>query len=194
MKRTEVSKKELLLLEKNKLQNVLSTLYTYPDIDFSLTELSAQAGVSKSSMSRFLDILEENELVNVIDRGIVFRIRAKTDSYQFIKRKIVHNLNSVYESGIVEYLDEFLNHPKAIILFGSFRSGEDRSDSDIDIAIETTENVDVGTIRPKGIDAFEALLGRKIQVLLFNRKNVDPNLFANIANGILLLGSLEVKV
>lgn len=194
MKRTEVSKKELLLLEKNKLQNVLSTLYMYPDIDFSLTELSAQAGVSKSSMSRFLDILEENELVNVIDRGVVFRIRAKTDSYQFIKRKIVYNLNAIYESGIVEYLDEFLNHPKAIILFGSFRSGEDRSDSDIDIAIETTENVDVGTIRPKGIDAFEALLGRKIQVLLFNRKNVDPNLFTNIANGILLLGSLEVKV
>lgn len=194
MKRTKVSKKGLLLLEKNKLQNVLSTLYMYPDIDFSLTELSAQAGVSKSSMSRFLDILEENELVNVIDRGIVFRIRAKTDSYQFIKRKIVYNLNAIYESGIVEYLDEFLNHPKAIILFGSFRSGEDRSDSDIDIAIETTENVDVGTIRPKGIDAFEALLGRKIQVLLFNRKNIDPNLFTNIANGILLLGGLEVKV
>ncbi len=194
MKRTEVSKKELLLLEKNKLQNVLSTLYTYPDIDFSLTELSAQAGVSKSSMSRFLDILEKNELVNVIDRGIVFRIRAKTDSYQFIKRKIVYNLNAIYESGIVEYLDESLNHPKAIILFGSFRLGEDRSDSDIDIAIETTEDVDVGTVRPKGIDAFEALLGRKIQVILFNRKNIDPNLFTNIANGILLLGGLEVKV
>lgn len=182
------------MLERNKLQNVLSVLYGYPEVEFSLTELAAKAGVSKSTMSRFLDVLEENGLVDVIDRGIVFRIKAKTDSYQFIKRKIVYNLNLVYESGIVEYLDNSLNHPKAIILFGSFRWGQDRSDSDIDVAIETTEDVDVATVRPEGIDGFETLLSRKIQVIAFNRKSIDLKLFANIANGIVLSGLLEVKL
>ena len=193
MKGTGVSKKKLLLLERNKLQNVLAVIYTYSDLDFSLTELAAKAGVSKSSASRFLDILEKNDLVSVIDQGIIFRIRAKRDSYQFIKRKIVYNLNLIFESGIVEYLDSSLNHPKAIILYGSYRWGQERSDSDIDIAIETTEEVDVATIRPEGIDGFEKFLGRKIQVLAFNRKSIDSNLFTNIANGIVLSGLLEVK-
>ncbi|MBI2145332.1 nucleotidyltransferase domain-containing protein [Candidatus Woesearchaeota archaeon] len=144
-------------------------------------------------MNRFLGVLEENEIVTV-NQGVVFRIKAKTESYQFIKRKIVHNLNVVYESGLVEFLDESLNHPKTIILFGSYRWGQDRSDSDIDIAIETTEDVSVTSVRPDGIDAYEKAIDRKIHILTFNRKSIDLNLFTNLANGIVLSGVLEVRL
>ena len=40
---------------------------------------------------------------------------------------------------------------------------------------------------------FEQIIGRRIQIHLFSRENIDTGIFNNIANGILLWGFLEVK-
>jgi predicted nucleotidyltransferase len=77
-------------------------------------------------------------------------------------------------------------------LFGSYRKGEDISTSDIDIAIEDNDTKDHQT-HPLREPDFEKLLGRNIQIHLFSRKNVDHNVFNNIANGIVLSGFLEVR-
>ena len=110
-----------------------------------------------------------------------------------MKSKIIHNLNFIYQSGLVEYLNEHFNNPKAIILFGSFRKGDDISTSDIDIAIEADEVKEYKTVTMKELIEFENLIKRKIQIHLFNRKNADVHVFNNIANGIVLMGFLEVK-
>ena len=194
MKRTNVSKIEQLLLEKTGMERLLTVLYWWPEAEFSLTELARQAGVSKSTVSRLIDSLIAQGIATVEEKGIVFRIRANIESFQFIKGKIAYNLKFLYDSGLVEFLEDALGHPPAIILFGSFRKGDDISTSDIDIAVETLEVADIHTVRPKGIERIEKhFVGRKIQIHLFNRKKVDINVFNNIANGIVLSGFLEVK-
>jgi predicted nucleotidyltransferase len=194
MKGTSVLKKEQVLLEETGVRRLLTVLYWWPEVEFSLTELAEKAGVSKSTASRLIDTLVDPGIATADEERIVFRIKANTNSFQFIKRKIAYNLHYVYESGLVEFLEDALGHPPAIVLFGSFREGEDISTSDVDIAVETLEDMDISTIRPEGIERIERhYAGRNIQVHVFNRKRIDINVFNNIANGIVLSGFLEVK-
>jgi len=93
----------------------------------------------------------------------------------------------------VEFLAKEYNNPKSIILFGSFRKGEDVSSSDIDIAIEKEETKEYKTLFLKELADYEKFIRRRIQLHEFNRKIVDIHIFNNIANGIVLYGFLEVK-
>jgi len=78
-------------------------------------------------------------------------------------------------------------------LFGSFRKGEDLSNSDIDIAIESEDCEDYKIVALRELSAQEKEINRKIQIHLFNRNSIDNGVFNNIANGILLWGFLEVN-
>lgn len=193
MKRTKVIKKERLLQERTAIQDISAVIFAYPEVEFSLTELAQKAKVAKSTASRLLKSLLDKKIIRLEDKGIVFRIRANIGNFEYTKRKIVYNLNMLYESGIVDFLESALAHSKAMMLFGSFRKGDDISTSDVDIAVETLEEVNTETIEVEGIEAFENFLGKKVQILRFNRKRVDINVFNNIANGILLSGFLEVR-
>ena len=188
-----VAKRFLLFQEETAIQRMLSTLFLYPEMEFTLSELAKQARVSKSSASRLLQMLKTAGFIHVIDKGIVFRIRSNTESFEYRKRKIAHNLMALYESNFVEYLETFFKNPVSIVLFGSFRKGDDISTSDIDIAVETLEEIKHEIVRPPKVESFEKLFNRKIEVHLFNRKKVDINVFNNIANGIVLSGFLEVR-
>jgi hypothetical protein len=48
-------------------------------------------------------------------------------------------------------------------------------------------------LRLPELKELERDLHRPIQIHLFNRKRIDPNVFTSIANGIVLLGFLDVK-
>ena len=191
MKRTNVLKK--IWMEETALQKSLSVVFRFPEVEFSLTELSQKAGVTKSTAHRLLPKLLHYEIIKLEKKTTVFKIMANIGSFEYTKRKIIHNLNMVYQSGIVEFLDAALSHPQAILLFGSFRKGDDISTSDVDIAVETLEDTETQTAHVKGLEGFEAFFGRKVQILLFNRKKVDINVFNNMANGTVLSGFLEVK-
>ncbi len=198
MKRTRVAKKEQWLVERaaesGAALEILNRLYWSSEIEFSLTELANAAQVAKSTASRILYSLKEAGLVTVEDKGTAYRIKANRENPRFVNGKIAYNLKYLFDSGLVEFLDKHYKHPRAIVLFGSYRKGEDISTSDIDIAIETGREIELETDRPAGIEEFERHFpGRKLQIHLFNRKKVDINLFNNIANGIVLSGFLEVK-
>ncbi len=191
MKRTTVPKNER---ELTALDKVLRVIFWNPESEFSLSELALKAGVSKSTASRLLESLKKNRIVKVDDKGMVLRIKANIDCPEFVKMKIVYNLKIVFDSGLVDFLNEKLAYPKAIVLIGSFRKGEDISTSDIDIAVETGKAADTETVHIDGIEQYEKIFqGRKVQVILFNRKSVDLNLFNSIVNGIVLSGFMEAK-
>jgi len=193
MKKPFSSKKEQLLDLETAKQKVLRVLFQSPEKEFSLSDLAKEAKVKKSNIGRILEKLKEIEFIEIISLKNIWRIKANQRNWYFMKSKIIHNLNLVYLSGLVEFLNEHFKNPKAIILFGSFRNGDDISNSDIDIAIETDEIQDYQIIGLRELTDFEEEIGRKIQIHLFNRKNIDLNVFNNIANGIVLLGFLEVK-
>jgi predicted nucleotidyltransferase len=194
MKKPISSKKEQLFKKMTSEQKIAEILYKHPYKEFTLSGIAKEAGVSKSRTSTILTRMVKHGFIILEKLGSkLWRIRANNESFEFRKRKIVYNLNAVYSSGIVEFLNEYFQNPKSIILFGSFRSGEDGEGSDIDIAVETVGEKKLEVKTFKEFRKLENLLGRKIKVHIFGRKGIDKNLFANIANGIVLYGFLEVS-
>ena len=190
----KVTKKYLKLFIQNALQRVLEVLFRYPEKEFSLSDLAKEAGVAKPHIGAILTSLEQLGFITITRLTKIWRIKANQQSRNFIKSKIIYNLNFIYQSGLVEFLTEHFGNPKSIILFGSFRQGEDFSTSDIDLAIETDETEEYKTIELRILSDFEREIGRKIQIHLFTRKDIDVHVFNNIANGIVLSGFLEVKI
>ena len=188
-----VTKKYLKLLIETSRQRILEVFYKYPEKEFSLSDLAKEAGVAKPHVGRILEELHSINFIQITKLSKIWRIRANQQNWNFMKNKIIYNLNFVYQSGLVEFLNERFNNPKSIILFGSFRKGEDISTSDIDIAIEADDVHEYKVISLKELVEFENIINKKIQIHLFNKKNVDLNVFNNIANGIVLMGFLEVK-
>jgi predicted nucleotidyltransferase/predicted DNA-binding protein YlxM (UPF0122 family) len=189
----KVTKKYLRLLVQNPMQRVLEVLFSYPEQEFSLSDIAKEAEVSKPHIGAILAKLEQLSFITIVKLTKIWRIKANQQSGNFLKSKMVYNLNFIYQSGLVEFLIEHFGNPKAIVLFGSFRRGEDFSTSDIDIAIESDETEEYKTVGLQILSDFEKEIGKKIQLHLFNRKNVDAHVFNNIANGIVLSGFLEVK-
>lgn len=188
-----VHKKYLKLYEKTAKSKILEVLFKYPEKEFSLSDLAKEAGVAKANIGNILDEFQKIGLVTIEKLSKIWRIQANQTNLLFRRSKIVYNLSFIYRSGLVEFLADHFNNPKAIVLFGSFRKGEDLSKSDIDIAIESDEAKDYQTSGLRELSEFEKIIGRKIQIHVFNRKNIDINVFNNIANGILLWGFLEVN-
>ena len=193
MKKPIVQKKYLTFYEETARNRVLEVLFRFPDKEFSLSDLAKEAEVAKANIGKILAELEKIGFIEITKLSKIWRIKANQTNWYFVRSKIVHNLNFVYQSSLVEVLVEYFNNPKSIILFGSFRKGEDISESDIDIAVESDDFKDYKVVKIKELSEFEDIIGRNIQIHLFNRKNVDINVFNNIANGIVLFGFLEVK-
>lgn len=187
-----VTKRYQKILIESSTQKAAKVFYEYPEKEFSLSDLAKESGVAKPHIGKIIEKLRKLGFIQVTKLTKIWRIKANQGNWFFIRNKIVYNLNYVYQSGLVEYLIDHYNKPRSIILFGSFRKGEDNSDSDIDIAIEDSRK-DYLVIRLGALEDFERMTGRKINLHLFNRKTVDINVFNNIANGILLFGFLEVK-
>lgn len=188
-----VHKKYFKLYEETTKNKIMGVLFKYPEKEFSLSDLAKEAGVAKANIGKILGEFQEAGLINIEKLSKIWRIKANRANSLFIKNKILYNLNLVYRSYLIEFLVDYFNNPKAIILFGSFRKGEDISTSDIDIAIETDEADDYEIKSLRDLKEFEDVIGKKIQLHVFNRKKIDLHVFNNIANGIVLWGFLEVK-
>ena len=181
------------LLVQTGIQKVMELFFKFPEKEFSLSDIAKETGVAKANLGYIIKSLEQIGFLNVEKLSKIWRIRANRNSWHFLRNKIVYNLNFVYQSGLIEFLYEHYKHPKSIVLFGSFRKGEDVTGSDIDISIEQEELKEYRTIGLRELLEFEKQIGRKIQIHEFNRDIIDANLFNNIANGIVLMGFLEVK-
>lgn len=195
MKKPIVLKKYFKLYKETARNRILEVLFKFPEKEFSLSDLAKEAGVAKANIGEILDEFQEAGFILITKLTKIWRIKANQENWNFIRSKIVYNLNSIYQNGVVEFLNEAYGNPKSIVLFGSYRHGEDISSSDVDIAIEKDEFEKYESIRlvNRELIAIEKEIGRNIHVHQYNRKNVDINVFNNIANGIVLSGFLEVK-
>ena len=193
MKKPYIFKKEQMLYIKTARQRIAQVFFRYPEKEFSLSDLAKEAKVKKSNIGAILTEMQGIGFIEIAKLSAIWRIKANVQNPHYLKNKIVHNLAFVYHLGIVEFLNDYFKHPKAIVLFGSFRKGDDISASDIDLAVESEEAKGYQVIGLRELSDLEKRIGRKVQIHLFNRKNIDSNLFNNIANGIVLSGFLEVN-
>ncbi len=171
---------------------ILYWFFDYPIIPVSLNDLAKNVGVSKKVVKLIVNDLLVEGFLNREIIGKTWRISCNQEHTYNVSKKIPYNLNKVYESGIVDAIKEAIPDFKSIILFGSYRKGDDTQDSDIDIAVEVlgNENMSIQNFKVSNLGYRENV---NVSVNIFSRNKVDLNVFANISNGIVLEGFLEVR-
>ena len=172
-------------------EKVLAWFYAYPRDDISLSDLCKNVEISKTTANIIVSSLKKEDFLLVRPLGKVWRIQANIQHSYFTQKRIPFNLQMTYESGIIEWIHKNIPSARTIILFGSHRKGDDIESSDLDIAVEVLNPVK--EIIPLTLRDFGYRKNVSVQVHVFSRKNIDLNLFANIANGIILEGFLEVR-
>ncbi len=186
-------KNKTIANERESLQKVISWFFSFPDAKISLTALSENLGIAKTTASVEVTRLAKEGFLFKEEIGRNWRIYCNQKHQYNFTRKIAYNLAQIYTSKIIEEVHAKIPHAKAIILFGSYRKGDDTEKSDIDIAVEVSGNE---TLKIKELMVIPTFGHRKnvpVNIHVFSRKHININLFSNIANGIILEGFLEVK-
>lgn len=188
----KIKKTELIELNEA-YQKVLIWFFSFPDLEIGLNDLSEELRISKTTAKKIVNQLIKEDFLKREILGRIWRISCNKDHIYNYSKKIAYNLTMVYESEIIEHIHKLIKNSKAIILFGSYRKGDDNDKSDIDIAVEVEDNKEQEILEIGIIPKF----GHRKEVMVtlhkFSRNKVDLNLFSNIANGIVLEGFLEVR-
>lgn len=177
-------------------QKVLYWFFSFPDREIGLNDLSLELKISKTTAKKIIDIFVKEGFLNKKIYGKSWSISCNKMHIYNSTRKIAFNLAMIYEAYLKWMRDDIfkvVRSPKAIILFGSYRKGDDTEKSDIDIAIEVSDSEEVKIVELGTIPIFGFRQNVKVNLYIFSRNKVDLNLFSNIANGILLEGFLEVR-
>ncbi len=172
---------------------ILHWFFAYPTHDINLSELCKNTQTAKKTATAVIEGYLQTGFLKRTVLGRSWRLVANLESPLFRREKIAANLTYIYESGIVDEVIRAFPAARSIVLFGSFRKGEDMETSDLDIAVELSGKQKVEIVKFGTLARIGYRTNIAVNVLLFSRSTVDINLFANIANGIVLEGFLEAR-
>jgi len=168
-------------------QKIKEYFFQNPTARLRVRQIERTLNIPLPSVIRYVKELEKEEILKSEKISEVKFFSANRDTKKFLIEKMLFNIKSLLDSGLLEYLIEEFGSP-TIVLFGSYSRGEDIERSDIDIYIECISKI------KRNLEEFEKKLGREIQ--LFIHKNIkevpNPHLANNIVNGIRLNGFVEV--
>ncbi len=171
------------MLEKNNINKILGIFFDSPTKEFHMRELSRKAGISTPTVLIVIEYLKRRNLVAVHRKGNL-KIAKASGSVDFIRSKRVANIQKIYESGFIDYINNLYEKPQAIVLFGSFSRGDDIEASDADIAVFTHQHKSPDT------EPFERMLHRKISIHEIDSKKISREFHNNLTNGIVMEGAL----
>ncbi len=174
-------------------QKCLLWFSAFPRTKIGLTELAYSINSSKTATKQAVEALLPQDILfrEIIGRAWILSVNLK--NILFIRKKISYNLEMIYESGILDAVHKAVPQARATILFGSYRWGDDTDESDIDIAVETLDNHEIKILKLGIVEQLGYRKNVPVNLHIFSRNKIDLNLFANIANGIVLDGFLEVR-
>ena len=179
--------------EEDAYTKVLYWFFAYPTKEVSLNNLVEAVNISKTSANKAVRRLVEEGFLRLKQLGRLWRITCNQEHEYNLTRKIPFNLQTVYQAGILEEVRKRIPNPRAVVLFGSYRKGDDTEESDIDIAAEVMDDEDLRILELGVLTTLGFRENVPVNLHVFSRNHVDLNLFANIANGIVLEGFLEVQ-
>ena len=176
------------MLQKSSISKTAEIFFISPTTPHYLMDISRKARLAHTSVKNNIDeLIKQGIITKSIEKKASRKFplyKANRENRLFKKYKLLYNITYIFESGIIEFIEEKLS-PKSIILFGSYQKGEDTETSDIDLFIECKQE-------KLSLEKFEKILNRKLQ-LHFNPnfKSYPKELKNNIINGITLFGYLE---
>lgn len=172
---------------------VQAYFFCFPAAEVTLNQLAATVKISKSSARKAVILLLKESFLKkkVIGRSWLLSCNQK-HSYHF-SRKIAYFLGLLLDSEMVNTLQRQYPSAKALVLFGSYRKGDNVEGSDIDLAVELVPETPLKIVDFAVFDSLGYQKNVPVRLHLFSRKKVTPTLFTNITNGIVLDGFLEVQ-
>ena len=172
--------------------DILNIFLDNPQQEFHIRQIARLTKQSPTTISKKLKALQKKGLLLSQKKlnHVLYRAHATNPLYQ--DHKLCHNVLKLRSSGLLEFLENYYNHPSAIILFGSFRKAENTPQSDIDLCIITAKKEQPDLL------LFKKKLGHEIQLFLYSQKEFaslrkkNPELLNNFINGMVLSRYLEV--
>ena len=182
----------MLNIYKPKLTNlqqaILRLMFVKAGVALNQRQIARSLGVSAPAVMKALPALEKYDLIQIKQDKETKRwaIKLNRDNYKVVQLKRADNLKLIYETGLADYLEtEFAG--ATIILFGSYSRGEDTANSDIDLAVVGRGDKIIDLAK------YEKDFGRKININFYDSfKNIHKYLKANLCNGIVLAGGIEL--
>ena len=172
---------------------ILFLFLSFPNKEATLNEIVKELKISKSTANREILKLVKEGVLDKKEIGNAWRISLNKQHLYNRSRKVCFNLLMIQESFIVDIINRKYPSNNAIVLFGSYRKGDDNEESDIDLAVEVLGNKKLEVIELGVIKQFGLRFNVKVNLHLFSRNNININLLSNISNGIVIDGFLEVK-
>lgn len=167
-------------------QKILRLLFIKAGKSLNALNIAKTLGVSQPAVMKSLPFLEKQNLIKAQQdkESKRWAIELNRDNHRVIQLKRVDNLKLIYESGIINFLEE--NFPGGvIILFGSYSYGEDVISSDIDIAVIKCKEKKVN------LEKFEKFFKKEIRLNFYkNFSDINKNLRSNLFNGLVLSGRI----
>ena len=170
----------------------MEKLIEEPEREFHIREMAKLLDMSPTTISRHGSLLLKKKLIISKKMSNHLLLKANTENIMFKQLKKEHNLKRLITSGLVNYLENKLNNPEAIILFGSFAKGENIPRSDIDIFVVSPSKKEVN------LNIFEKKLKHNIQLFIHSKKEIETmkktnkELLNNLVNGTILSGYWEI--
>lgn len=172
-----------MLIETNT-QKALAFLFRAPGGKWSVRQLAGKLGISVPATSSIVRRLRKAGYVTVEKSGAQYIVRARPEAEPFRELKMLYNLWNLRE--LKRALIKKFEGPKAVVVFGSYSSGEDSEASDVNIAVIAPRKARMD------LSGFEKSLGRKIRLFVFpSWRPVPASLRAGILNGVKLYGAIR---
>lgn len=173
------------MIRKNNTFKIMKLFFKFPERKFHLRELERLTGLSLPTVKEISQKLEKNGLLKSKKEKVVKNFYA-TRNQKFMRLKRLYNIYSLFSVGLIDYLKNIYEEPEAIVLFGSYGKGEDISQSDIDIAIVTSNSKEIK------ISKFEKKLARKIKIYDIQIKKIEEDFLNTLVNGVIMDGYLNI--
>lgn len=175
-----------------KMNKLLPYFYEQSERQFHIRELARITHKSPASISQHLQKLRQKKLLISQKKLNHLLYKANTEEILFKVKKRAYNIETLYNSGLIHYIQEEYNQPQAIILFGSYAKGENNPQSDIDLIIITPLK------KPVNLNPFEKKLHHSLQIFTYSLEELrtlttqNKELLNNFINGIVLEGYMEL--
>ena len=177
-------------------RRVMNWFFAYPNTETGLNDLSSDVKLSKTTAKRAVEHLVQEGFLSKKIYGRTWRIVCNQEHFYNQTFKVAYNLEQIffaYHKTLRKSILKQAGNARAVILFGSYRKGDDTDKSDIDIAVEVQDNKELRIIELGVLPRIGSRHSVPVNIHIFSRDKIDLNLFANIANGIALEGFLEVR-
>ncbi len=152
---------------------------------YTKREISKRINVSPTAISKGIGALEKNEIITIeLKNKNYSEVGLNTEKERVVEMRRVLNLGEIYSSEIVRFLEEKFPGT-TLILFGSYSRGEDKFNSDIDLAIIGSKEKEID------LNRFEKFFKKEIRLQFYDSfSKINKHFRENLYSGILLFGRI----